>query len=172
MLCLHWLGPNPIPTAPPEPHDSDHAVAGSAAGGGVTGSENDVLPRPNEVRRRNKVHRAFLAAQPCLVCQRSPCDAHHLKFAQPRPLGRKVSDEFTVPLCRDHHRDCIALVMIMKSLGGPICRSRLCKWRTIFGKRPSAGPTQFRTGCWSRAREILAARNHCRPEHPAGEFEL
>jgi hypothetical protein len=28
-----------------------------------------------------------------------------LKFAQPRTLGRKVSDEFTVPLCRDHHRD-------------------------------------------------------------------
>jgi hypothetical protein len=26
-----------------------------------------------------------------------------LKFAQPRSLGRKVSDEFTVPLCRDHH---------------------------------------------------------------------
>jgi hypothetical protein len=40
-----------------------------------------------------------------LICQRSPCDAHHLKFAQPRSLGRKVSDEFTVPLCRDHHHD-------------------------------------------------------------------
>jgi hypothetical protein len=46
-----------------------------------------------------------VAAQPCHVCQRSPCDAHHLKFAQPRSLGRKVSDEFTVPLCRDHHRE-------------------------------------------------------------------
>jgi hypothetical protein len=33
----------------------------------------------------------------------SPCDAHHLKFAQSRSLGRKVSDEFTVPLCRNHH---------------------------------------------------------------------
>ena len=31
-------------------------------------------------------------------------DAHHLRFAQPRALGRKVSDEFTVPLCRVHHR--------------------------------------------------------------------
>jgi hypothetical protein len=57
------------------------------------------------VRRRNKGHLAFVAAQPCLVCRRSPCDAHHLKFAQPRTLGRKVSDEFTVPLCREHHRD-------------------------------------------------------------------
>jgi len=34
-----------------------------------------------------------------------PCDAHHVKIAQPRSLGRKVSDEFTVPLCREHHRD-------------------------------------------------------------------
>jgi hypothetical protein len=60
-----------------------------------------VLRRPT--RRRNKAHLAFIASQPCLVCQRSPCDAHHVKFAQPRTLGRKVSDEFTVPLCRDHH---------------------------------------------------------------------
>ena len=30
---------------------------------------------------------------------------HHLKVAQPRSLGRKVSDEFTVPLCRKHHRE-------------------------------------------------------------------
>ena len=40
-----------------------------------------------------------------MICQRKPCDAHHLKFAQPRALGRKVSDEFTVPLCRDHHNE-------------------------------------------------------------------
>ena len=56
-------------------------------------------------RRRNKAHLAFVAAQPCVVCQRSPCDAHHLKFVQPKALGRKVSDEFTVPLCREHHHE-------------------------------------------------------------------
>ena len=55
-------------------------------------------------RRRDKDHLAFVAAQPCLVCGRQPADAHHLRFAQPRALGRKVSDEFTVPLCRLHHR--------------------------------------------------------------------
>jgi hypothetical protein len=27
-----------------------------------------------------------------------------LRFAQARALGRKVSDEFVVPLCRSHHR--------------------------------------------------------------------
>jgi hypothetical protein len=62
-----------------------------------------VVPRVKPLRQRSKAHLAFVAAQPCLICQRTPCDAHHLKFAQPRALGRKVSDEFTVPLCRDHH---------------------------------------------------------------------
>ena len=33
-----------------------------------------------------------------------PSDPHYLRFAQPRALGLKVSDEFTVPLCRGHHR--------------------------------------------------------------------
>jgi hypothetical protein len=28
-----------------------------------------------------------------------------LRFAQAPALGRKVSDEFTVPLCRGHHRE-------------------------------------------------------------------
>ena len=64
-----------------------------------------VTPLRKPVRVRNKAHLIFVAAQPCLLCQRSPCDAHHLKFAQPRALGRKVSDEFTVPLCRDHHQE-------------------------------------------------------------------
>jgi hypothetical protein len=64
-----------------------------------------VMPLRKVIRKRDKVHLAFVAAQPCLICKRSPCDAHHLKFAQPRSLGRKVSDEFTVPLCRDHHQD-------------------------------------------------------------------
>ena len=63
-----------------------------------------VSPRVKTFLIRNKAHLAFVAAQPCLVCQRSPCDAHHLKFAQPRALGRKVNDEFTVPLCREHHQ--------------------------------------------------------------------
>ena len=31
--------------------------------------------------------------------------AHHLKFAQPKTLGLKISDEFTVPLCREHHHE-------------------------------------------------------------------
>jgi hypothetical protein len=55
-------------------------------------------------RHRDKDHLRFVASQPCLLCERQPSDPHHLRFAQPRGLGMKVSDEFTVPLCREHHR--------------------------------------------------------------------
>jgi hypothetical protein len=60
------------------------------------------LPTPRRIRDRD--HVKSVAKQPCLVCGRSPADAHHLRFAQSLALGRKVSDEFTVPLCRRHHR--------------------------------------------------------------------
>jgi ERF superfamily len=56
-------------------------------------------------RSRDKDHLGFIAHQPCTVCGRQPCEAHHLRFSQPRALGRRVSDEFTVPLCRVHHRE-------------------------------------------------------------------
>lgn len=55
-------------------------------------------------RHRDRAHLKFVSTQPCLICGRAPSDAHHLRFAQPRALGKKVSDEFTVPLCRLHHR--------------------------------------------------------------------
>jgi hypothetical protein len=61
------------------------------------------LPVPRRVRDRE--HVKSVAKQPCLVCGRRPADAHHLRFAQAPALGRKVSDEFTVPLCRGHHRE-------------------------------------------------------------------
>ena len=49
-------------------------------------------------------HLRYVAQRPCLLCARRPSDPHHLRFMQPRALGRKASDEFTVPLCRMHHR--------------------------------------------------------------------
>jgi ERF superfamily len=62
-----------------------------------------LFPEPRRVRDRD--HVKFVARHPCLICGRQPADAHHLRFAQSRALGRKVSDEFTVPLCRGHHRE-------------------------------------------------------------------
>ena len=85
------------------------------AGGPETPDPPDISPtiekhasRPllqKSIWFRDKEHRKFVARQPCVVCGRAPCDPHHLRFAQPRALGRKVSDEFTVPLCRVHHRE-------------------------------------------------------------------
>jgi hypothetical protein len=57
------------------------------------------------IRLRDKDHCKYIAAQPCVICGRKPAETHHLRFAQPRGLGRKVSDEYTVPLCRLHHRE-------------------------------------------------------------------
>jgi len=64
-----------------------------------------VGPLGKTVRLRDKDHRKFVMRQPCLVCGRVPSDSHHLKFIQPRALGRTVSDEFIVPICRIHHRE-------------------------------------------------------------------
>jgi ERF superfamily len=67
--------------------------------------ENSGPARPEPRRIRDREHVKFVAGHPCLICGRRPADPHHLRFAQSRALGRKVSDEFTVPLCRGHHRE-------------------------------------------------------------------
>ena len=63
------------------------------------------LSHPEPRRLRDREHVRSVTKQPCLVCGRTPSDPHHLRFAQHRALGRKVSDEYTVPLCRGHHRE-------------------------------------------------------------------
>jgi hypothetical protein len=67
----------------------------------ATSSKVDLV----NARFRDKEHVKFVAKQPCLICGRRPADPHHLRFTQHRALGRKVSDEFTVPLCRGHRRE-------------------------------------------------------------------
>ena len=68
------------------------------------GVDKSVLAVAVPRRYRNREHLRYVAQQPCLICGRKPSDPHHLRFAQPRALGRKASDEFAVPLCRIHHR--------------------------------------------------------------------
>ena len=112
-------GPPPSPEAAERlaggvpPISRSTAVApGSGHGSGAParstkppGIDKSVLSIGEPKRYRDKAHLKFVASQPCLFCGRRPCDPHHLRFAQARALGRKVSDEFTVPLCRIHHRD-------------------------------------------------------------------
>src|SRR6516164_7773611 len=69
------------------------------------GVDKGIVAVAKPTRHRNKEHLRFVAKQPCLVCGRRHSDAHHLGFMQPRALGRRVSDEFVVPLCRIHHRE-------------------------------------------------------------------
>jgi hypothetical protein len=94
----------------PEQMQSVQAAVTEHARGGKRRSatrsvDKAVLMHPESRRVRDRDHVRFVAQQSCLVCGRQPCDAHHLRFAQDRALGRKVSDEFTVPLCRGHHRE-------------------------------------------------------------------
>jgi hypothetical protein len=67
--------------------------------------DKSVLVFSEPRRLRDRGHIRHVMKQPCLICGRRPSDPHHLRFAQSRALGRKVSDEFTVPLCRGHHRE-------------------------------------------------------------------
>ncbi len=102
--------------------------------------DKSALPIGTPRRIRDKEHLRYVAHQPCLVCGRSPGHAHHLRFAQPRALGRKVSDERVVPLCATHHR---ALHEVgdeqrwWKERGiDPIGHARILWWTTRFGKTP------------------------------------
>jgi hypothetical protein len=68
------------------------------------GIDKSVLTVAAPRRYRNREHLRSVAKQPCLICGRKPSDPHHLRYLQPRALGRRASDEFAVPLCRVHHR--------------------------------------------------------------------
>jgi len=102
-------GERPGPSSvPPDPGSALLGLgSGDRAGGPAkpAGIDKSVLPIGEARRYRDKAHLKFVASQPCLICGRRPSDPHHLRFAQKRALGRKVSDEFTVPLCRLHHRE-------------------------------------------------------------------
>jgi ERF superfamily len=90
--------PQPLPPRGPDLTEPDNRQRSDAIDKSAL-----ALPEPRRVRDRD--HVKFVGRQPCLVCGRRPSDAHHLRFAQHRALGRKTSDEFTVPLCRGHHRE-------------------------------------------------------------------
>ena len=90
--------------APRLPSSDDASIVPSEPDPSAGKIDKSVLAIAEPKRLRDKAHLKFVAAQPCLICGRQPSDPHHLRFAQPRALGLKVSDEFTVPLCRGHHR--------------------------------------------------------------------
>lgn len=96
---------NAIATAS-SPSFARASETGDFSGDRASTEPGDRLTFPKDApRKRSKAHLVFVRAQGCLVCKQGPSDPHHVRFAQPRALGWKVSDEFTVPLCRTHHRE-------------------------------------------------------------------
>jgi hypothetical protein len=83
-------------TSETEPHSQN---------GSRSGVDKSVLAIPELKRVRSKEHLRFVASQPCVICGRMPAHAHHIRYAQPRGLALKVSDEFAVPLCAIHHSE-------------------------------------------------------------------
>ena len=96
---------SPVTSALPPAASLERQPVSSVGPTIADGVEKSGLAHPEPRRFRDKDHIKFVAKQPCLICGRRPSDPHHLRFAQHRALGRKVSDEFTVPLCRGHHRE-------------------------------------------------------------------
>jgi hypothetical protein len=134
--------------------NSDRDVAGMHTGeieepdGGLgNGIDKSVLAIGELRRYRDKAHLKFVALRACLVCGRQPSDAHHLRFAQPRGLGRKVSDEFAVPLCRVHHRE------VHRSSDEP-------KWWKTYG----LDPLTVASALWAQTRPL---RPVAQPATPA-----
>jgi hypothetical protein len=91
-------------TAAAEPRPRKNSQSPAVKNAKSRAIDKSLLAIATPRRYRNREHLRYVAQQPCLVCGRKPSDPHHLQFTQPRALGRKVSDEFAVPLCRGHHR--------------------------------------------------------------------
>jgi ERF superfamily len=109
----------------------------------ATGVDKSALVLPTQRRIRDREHVKSVAKQPCLVCGRCPADAHHLRFAQSPALGRKVSDEFTVPLCRGHHRDV-----------------HRCGDEAAWWSKAGIDPTITARSLWLKTHPLLRPGNH------------
>src|SRR5204863_5929853 len=96
--------PNNDPSVPQIAGPQVIATIESSDTGQAKGIDKSILTVAAPRRYRNREHLRYVAQQACLICGRKQSDPHHLRYLQPRALGRKASDEFAVPLCRSHHR--------------------------------------------------------------------
>jgi len=119
------------------------ATCDNTDAGQTKGIDKSILTLAAPRRYRNREHLRYVMQQPCLICGRKPSDPHHLSFTQPRALGRKVSDEFAVPLCRIHHR------LVHRS------RDERAWWR-----QTSVDPIQVARKLWKETRGIGQRRSH------------
>jgi hypothetical protein len=113
------------------------------------GIDKSLLALPEPRRVRDREHVKSVAKQPCLICGRRPSDAHHLRFVQHPALGRKVSDEFTVPLCRGHHREVHR------------CRDEADWW-----EKAGIDPTVQARALWLQTHPLLLSPDHIGHDDP------
>ena len=130
-----------------------------------------MLREPRRIRDRDQVR--YVTRQSCLICGRRPSDAHHLRFAQNRALSHKVSDEFTVPLCRGHHREVHRsgdeAVWWAKAAIDPTVVAARYGWKLTHQFRAKRRPTETRSSKLSTA----AVREKPRtPGGPACEAQI
>jgi hypothetical protein len=95
---------NGEPLVPQISEPQVNATSDGIDAGLAKGIDKSMLTVAAPRRYRNREHLRYVAQQACLICGRKQSDPHHLRYLQPRALGRKASDEFAVPLCRLHHR--------------------------------------------------------------------
>jgi hypothetical protein len=112
--------------------------------------DKTVLVLPVARRIRDRDHVKSVATQPCLLCGRRPADAHHLRFAQSPALGRKVSDEFTVPLCRGHHREV-----------------HRCGDEAVWWNRAGIDPTVTARTLWLQTHPLRSGEPHLHNDPPS-----
>ena len=122
--------------APPTPHEPNKSKPKSRRRSRVI--DKSKLAIPELPRLRDRDHVRSVAKHPCLICGRRPADAHHLRFAQSKALGRKVSDEFTVPLCRGHHREV-----------------HRCGNETVWSRTAGVDPTTAARSFWLESHPLL-----------------
>jgi DNA recombination protein Rad52 len=134
--------PNEPSISPPTP-TSAAAIKATQALDRPSGIDKSVLTIGYPRRYRDKHHLAYVASQPCLLCGRRPSDAHHLRFTQSRAMGLKVSDEYTVPLCRTHHRQ-------LHQSG-----NETEWWNTV---EPDVDPLEIAKGLWEETRQRSQSR--------------
>src|SRR6185312_5942831 len=100
-----WPRPDLRPT-PPSVHTDKDWRGGSEDGLNAPDLNSGALAFPGPRNGPNDKDNGFVSPDaphdaPVAISDggsRAPSDPHHLRFAQPRTLGRKVSDGFTVPL--------------------------------------------------------------------------
>jgi hypothetical protein len=120
---------------------------GSISSVSQNGIDKSALPIGEPKRHRSKEHLKFVASQPCLICGRTPSHAHHIRYAQAKGLGLKVSDEFTVPLCATHHSE-------NHMTGNEM------KWWQDHKLEPLSVAQRL----WHEFRELGRTRTHCLPQ--------